>query len=72
VSATRVRLLAPPAVEPGVLLALAPDREHPLAGQRLSFRVTRCEALPRGGHRVWGAFARPLTEAEALALVGDG
>ena len=69
-SSTRVRLLAPPAAEPGALLTLAPGREHPLGGQRLSFRVTRCEALPQGGHRVGGAFVRRLTEAEVRGLAG--
>ena len=69
-SSTRVRLLAQAAAEPGVLLTLAPDRSHPLGEQRLSFRVTRSEALAKGGHRVSGAFARRLTEAEVLALAG--
>ncbi len=69
-SSKHVRLLAPPAAEPGAVLTLAPGPAHPLAGQHLSFRVTRCEALAKGGHRVGGAFVRRLTEAEVLALAG--
>jgi hypothetical protein len=70
-SSKHVRLLAQAEAEPGALLTLAPGPGHPLAGQRLSFRVTRCEALPRGGHRVGGAFARRLTEVEVQALAGS-
>ena len=69
-SSAHVRLLADAAAEAGSLLTLAPGPGHPLAGQRLSFRVVGCEALPRGGHRVRGAFARRLTEAEVRALAG--
>jgi len=52
-----------------VVLTLSPSPPHPLAGSRLSFRVTRCQHLPDGGYYLAGPFLRPLTDAEVRSLV---
>jgi hypothetical protein len=68
VSATGIRLTASCPGQDGALLTLAPQLPHPLAGQRLSFRVARCQALPEGGYLLAGVFLRPLTDAEVRGL----
>src|SRR4051812_44855020 len=50
VSASGVRLAASCPAQAATLVTLAPDQQHPLAGQHLSFRVTRCEPAPAGGY----------------------
>lgn len=70
VSAGGARLLVGSPRTVGEVLTLEVQRPHPLAGQCLSFRVSRCEALSGGGHVIAGAFLSPLTEAQADDLAG--
>jgi hypothetical protein len=70
VSAGGAVLLAGRPWPPGELLALEAGRPHPLAGRRLPFRVTRCEAAPGGGHRLAGSFPAALPEEDVHPLAG--
>ena len=70
VSAGGARLLAGRPWPPGERLALEPGPPHPLAGRRLPFRVTRCEAVPGDGHRVAASFPAALPDEDVHALAG--
>jgi hypothetical protein len=64
-------LVASVALPAGECVLLEPERPHPLAGQLLPFRVTRCQERADGGYLLTGRLDPLLSDEEARTLAED-